>query len=177
MSKKNDIVVGASISSFAIFYLVSASKIRIFRGAGATVINSHTMPMIWGWLLLVLGVALAISGIRSVLQQKKLEIGNSREHTEGMASQTGGVLQFLLDNWVVVGTIGLLAVYILIMKTVGFVLSSTGYLVLQSLLLIRDQRKKKLPFVLLLSIIVSVGTYVLFVRSLNVPLPAGVLFS
>ena len=177
MRIKNDIVVGASISSFAIFYLVSASKVRIFQGAGATVINSQTIPMIWGWLLLILGVALAIKGIQPMLQQKKLEVGNSCEHTEGTAFQTRGVLQFLLDNLVVVGTIVLLVVYILTMKTVGFVLSSTGYLVLQSSLLIRDHRKKKLPFVLLLSIIVSVGTYVLFVRSLNVPLPAGVLFS
>lgn len=177
MSKKNDIVVGASISSFAIFYLVNASKIRVFRGVGATVINSQTIPMIWGWLLLILGVALAIKGIRSVLQQKKMEAAIPIANTEGPASLNQGVLQFFLDNLVVVGTIGLLAVYILIMKTVGFVLASTGYLILQSLLLIRDHRKKKLPFVVLLSVIVSIGTYVLFVRSLNVPLPAGVLFS
>lgn len=70
-------------------------------------------------------------------------------------------------------TMGLVLVYALTMKSVGFILTTFVFMMVQMFVL--KEGKKNWPLMLGISLVMSVGIYFLFTRVFNIMLPAGVL--
>ena len=147
MRKTKDLVTGLAGMGLAIFYLLSAQSIAFFEGTGATALNSRTLPVFWG------------------IRGAKLEAPDSGEEKAAQPRKA---------KIAVPATFVLLALYVLLMKSVGFVLTTIVYLFLQTLVL-TPKGKTRIWFAAALSAVLAVGIYLIFSRLLNVPLPAGIL--
>ena len=60
------------------------------------------------------------------------------------------------------------------MCTLGFMISSVLFLI-ATMLLLTPAEKRNIPLILILSVVVSVGVYYLFVYGLDMVLPRGIL--
>jgi len=175
MQKRNDIASGSTITLAAVFYLVNSKTIKIFQGPGATIINSRTVPMIWGAVLLLLGLVLLLKGMFGYDKRKSIASTISENDISTQQLSKHGLIKILLNNIEVIGTGALLGGYVLILKNVGFILATAGYLFLQILLLGYGKRKKILIHASIIAIFISLGVYLLFVYLLNIRLPSGVV--
>ncbi len=70
-------------------------------------------------------------------------------------------------------TMGLIAVYAVCMKSVGFIISTFVYMMLQMMVL--KEGKKNWVLMIGASLIMSIGIYFIFVNLFDILLPAGVL--
>lgn len=68
----------------------------------------------------------------------------------------------------------ILILYMALMSVLGFMISTALFL-MASMLLLTPAEKRRLPFMIVLSLVVSVGVYYLFVNGLDLVLPAGIL--
>lgn len=161
MRKTKDLVTGLAGMGLAIFYLLSAQSIAFFEGTGATALNSRTLPVFWGICLALLSALLLLRYFCGA----KLEAPDSGEEKAAQPRKA---------KIAVPATFVLLALYVLLMKSVGFVLTTIVYLFLQTLVL-TPKGKTRIWFAAALSAVLAVGIYLIFSRLLNVPLPAGIL--
>ncbi len=69
-------------------------------------------------------------------------------------------------------TILLLAAYVLLFSSVGFILTTAAYLFLQMLILCPEE-KRKLPLLGTISVVTPLFVYILFVHVISMPLPKG----
>ena len=74
----------------------------------------------------------------------------------------------------VLATIASFTIYVFVLKTVGFMISSAVYLTVQMTILATKEKRKILLFAII-GIIVSVVVYFIFRSGLSVMLPAGIL--
>lgn len=161
MHKTKDLVTGLAGMGLAVFYILSARSISVFEGAGATAVNSRTLPIFWGICLALLSALLLLRYFR----------GAKPEASDSPKEKT---VQSRREKYAVPATFVLLALYVLLMKPVGFVLTTIVYLFLQALVL-TPKGKIRIWFTAVLSIVLAIGIYLIFSRLLNVPLPAGIL--
>lgn len=103
-------------------------------------------------------VATALLKLVLIFVQKSSD-SNKKEDTDNL----GGLL-----------TIGALLLYVLTFEIIGFILSTTIYLFLQTTIL-SNEKNRKLGIFLAISVGVSIGIYALFVYVINRPLPVGML--
>jgi putative tricarboxylic transport membrane protein len=163
VERKNDLATGLIFMAFSLFYIWQSYSIKVFEGAGKTVINAGTIPRFWGcFCLLLLSISLVIRGLR--VKKKKT----------GRTSLVGAVLTWTKQNYAVIGTFLLLGTYILLLKDMGFLLITPLYLFAQ-ILLISPPGKKNPLFAAILSVTFSAAAYYLFAHALSVPLPGGLL--
>ena len=71
-------------------------------------------------------------------------------------------------------TMGLIGLYAVAYKPVGYVISTFLFLMIEIMVLIPDKKKWKLPLVV--ALVGSVGIYLLFTQAFNVMLPEGLLY-
>lgn len=162
MNKKN-LISGAVILAYAVFYFASSFSISIFKGAGATAINSATVPRIWGILLILLSGALII---RELPAKKK---NRSAAETDGNVT-AGKTLPFP-----VIGTIALLIFYAVAISRLGFTVTTVVYLILQ-IPLLTPRQNRRYVFSTVFAVLFTLVINWLFVNVLGVPLPAGRLW-
>ena len=74
----------------------------------------------------------------------------------------------------VVATIVVFTAYVLLMKPVGFIITSAVYLFLQMLILCPKEKRNSILFAVI-SVVCAVAIYYIFRNGLNVMLPAGIL--
>lgn len=160
MRKTKDLVTGLAGLALSAFYILCAQSISVFEGVGATAINSRTLPILWGVCLAVLSMLLLLRYFRSPKSEKSAE---KKGKAEPLRAKLAVPATFLL-----------LTLYVLLMKPVGFVLTTGLYLFAQMLVL-APKEKLKTWFAAVLSVVLAVGIYLVFSRLLNVPLPAGIL--
>jgi len=72
------------------------------------------------------------------------------------------------------GTIGLMAVYMLIFEPVGFIVSSALYLFVQMILLSDNKNRNPILFAII-AVALPVAIDALFVYAIHMPLPVGIL--
>jgi len=70
-------------------------------------------------------------------------------------------------------TLGTIAAYIMLLDSVGFVLSTAGYLVIQ-IYILGPRTKASVLLACIFAVVVPLPIYLLFVRGLNLTLPIGV---
>lgn len=158
--KTNDLIIGVVCLLVAIFYLVNAMSIKVFEGEGATFISSRTIPMLWGILMACLSLRLIWRGIKERAK-------SSKEQTKLQEKS-----KWKKENYTVAGTLLLLLLYVVGLYTAGFLVSTVFYLFLQ-ILILTPKGKAHMVLTVLLSVIVTISIYILFVHALHVPLPAG----
>lgn len=71
-------------------------------------------------------------------------------------------------------TIGLMAIYVAVFESVGFLLSSMVYLFAQIMLMSNSENRKPLLFAGI-SVVLPIGVYLLFEYVIQMPLPSGIL--
>lgn len=164
MRSKKDIITGGILAVIAITYIMASFSIKVFEGAGKTVINAGTIPRIWGVCLLILSVILMIrrSGPEKAGEDKTVVM------------KSVAVKTWFYNNYAVAGTLVLMAVYIFLMDKVGYLLDTFVYLFIQ-ILLLSPKKEKNRAAAAGISAAVAIGTCYVFTHLLGVPLPAGVL--
>lgn len=160
MRKTKDLVTGLAGLALSIFYILCARSISVFGGVGATAINSRTLPIFWGVCLAVLSGLLLLRYWKGAKAERPAKDEKTAQPFQAKIA--------------VPATFVLLGLYVLLMKPVGFVLTTGVYLFLQMLVL-APKGKLRPWLAAALSVVLAVGIYLIFSRLLNVPLPAGIL--
>jgi hypothetical protein len=140
--------------------------------------------VVGGLFLLLLGMGAMIGGIR-------LKVGSPTEPQPGFFPFLGGISLtvfasiILFKGWighqqdrVVFGEIGRPALLIVVMIALVAVLDSIGYVIgtfIASGLILRILNVKSWRVLVLTSLCLSIGTYVLFDKLLGIDLPVGIL--
>ena len=146
-----DIVVGCGIALFGIFIIYASTLIT---GGAEHRLPPETFPMVVGFLLLLCGSGLALKSwsIRGVDLAIKWPDGE-------------GVRTILV-------TLASVACYIILLNPLGLPLASFLYISFSIWYL----KRSKWLLAIVISLITSVISYVLFIRLLGLSFPAGFLF-
>lgn len=166
MQYRKDIISGAVIGVFSVVYLLLISDIRIFTGPGAAPLSARFIPAMWGAILFILSLILLFRGLRN----RKA----ARRQAETAARAGFSLRQLWAQNTEVILTFVILAVYIYLLKPVGFLIMSAFYIFAEALVLSK-KGKRRAALTLILAITAAVLIDFVFVRLLYVMLPKGIL--
>ena len=173
----------------AVIYLILASQITVINVFGVTVVSSATIPRILGVLLLILDIIslfqnleelkkakgavkdpLQEAGEKETVENGELDVAQALAEAEALEEDADS------DKMSIVLTIASLAVFSALIQPLGFLISSFIYMVLQSFILtLKEERKKKTVFIIILSAVFSVAVYLIFTRGLGLMLSKGIL--
>ncbi|ABR75201.1 conserved hypothetical protein [Actinobacillus succinogenes 130Z] len=161
---KKDLAVSIFFAVLAISYLYHAQSISVFSPFGQQGPDSKTIPNIIGGLMLFLSVVLFITTLSNWRKTKSLE-------TPALTAEQTKKFPIKL-----VLSLALLSLYIACYQDAGFIVSSITYLILQSIVLLpAEKRKKWILFIIVLSIVFTVSIYYVFSKYLTLFLPVGIL--
>ena len=151
MSKKQvDMMAGS------VFLLIGIMMIYTTKDMKAVVTNDvgpAFLPQVIGGCLIALSIAKLIFAAKS---------GETKSVTNNQLLGKG-LLTILLTG-----------VYVMVFRSVGFIISSMIYLMIQTLLLNQGE-KKSMKTIVAISMIAPIVIYFIFVNLLNLMLPAGIL--
>lgn len=162
-----DLFAGIVFVLLSVVYYVASHGIQSF-GNNSDFISAKTIPTVWAILMLVLAFVLIV---RSLFEMKRLKVS-------GEELWTGrSVKSWFTDHYTVLGTFILLFAYALVLRPVGYLLTTFIYLIIQIILLTEQKKinKKLVVKALILSVVFSILSDYLFVKLLSVPLPSGIL--
>lgn len=158
-TKIRDLLAGALMLGLGLILFITSFSIP----AGASLgLGPSFMPRLMSGVLVLFGILICLDGVRTIRLEK--EESNIRENMQGDYKSVLLTLVFLLA-------------YILLMKPVGFVLATTGYIAAQILLFSRKMnitKQMKIKY-LILSGVSSVVIYLIFTKGFSLLLPAGIL--
>lgn len=163
---KLDIVPGIVLAAFSLFYLANIPQIKVFEGLGATPLNNHFVPYLWGSILLVLSLWLIVRGL-----------GKRKKFLAAGGEVTKFDLKAALSKYrEVIASFVCLTIYVALMDAVGFVIMTIVYLFAQILILTpRENWKKNYVPAAITAVVCGVVLYIIFREMLNVLLPVGIL--
>lgn len=164
MQYKKELVPGIVLTVIAVLYLFFTTQIQPFTGLGATPLTNRFMPFFWGTCLLILSIMLIIRGVR--MRKKELAAGK--------VATSGGFAVFWDDYKEVVLSFILLAIYIAFLESVGFIIMTALY-VFAEILVLTEKSKRNFLVSAIVAVVVAFVLYFIFVKSLNVLLPGGIL--
>ena len=166
MQYRKDIISGAVIGVFSVIYLALISDISIFTGPGAAPLSARFIPAMWGTILLILSLMLLFRGLRN----------RKAAHRQAESVERGGfaLKELWTKNTEVILTFAVLAVYIYLLKPVGFLIMSALYIFAEALILSKKGKRRIVP-ALVLAVAAAVLIDFVFVRLLYVMLPKGIL--
>lgn len=153
--KKKNIGLGVFSIAFGIGMLLLSNGIRDFAAVG---VGAKFFPRIAGIGFILIGVLLVYQ------QRGALANGASTEKAPSYDRSA---------NLSVVLSMGLLAIYLILVPRLGYIISSTIYIFGQTLILNRGAKHHYLRFALI-AIISAAVTYILFVKVFRVMIPAGI---
>ena len=158
--KCKDLVLGCFMLAFSGFYLFFAQQIKTKPKLTPSYASDRIMPTILGILLAILSVLLIVQGV------KRLK-----------APDEGGVKKAdRADTIAVILTFAVIIGYIMIMPTLGFILSTMIYLFLQMLILAPPDKRNYLLFAIV-AVVFTALVFVAFRIGLQQLLPRGVIES
>lgn len=165
MEYKKNLIPGVVLAGFSTAYLIGSCWIKPFTGLGATPLDNRFVPRLWGSILLLLSLVLIWRGVK----QRKEAI----EKNVGKISSGENLAELCKENFEVIASFVMLAVYTALMEPVGFLISTALYLYGEIIVLTRPEKRNYiLPAVV--AVIVAVAVDFVFVRFLSVLLPAGI---
>jgi putative tricarboxylic transport membrane protein len=168
------------------FFLLLAVSLLIYSyffiqiKIDAVGIDSRFFPKLVGWLLSTVSLCIIYSGIKKNLSDKL----QNTDSAENFFPQTGKLsdsnderAKMVIDTTTggsrILLTILLIAIYLIFLDTIGFLISSVSYLILQILLLTSDRKKFFIP-IIASAVIMTVFVYVLFQYGFRLLLPIGI---
>lgn len=153
--KKKELVVGAVMLCAGLFYLILTMNLPR-KGT----IDASTVPY-------VLAVSLCLLGFLQLLGARKA-VRPEADPDEGASSAPA-------DYTTVLKTLALVAIYIALLETVGFLIMTVLYLYAQFIVLTpHDQKVKHLSYAIT-AVIASIAIYFTFRHGFDLLLPAGFL--
>lgn len=158
IKNKKDFWLGIVFAVFGIVYLIGAVQLP-FKGVDA--LGAGFLPKIIGILAIVCGAILAVTN----LEKAAKETGSEKE---------GEVQEWKTDYKRVVLSLILLTVSVLLLDYVGFIIIGAVYLFLQIMILSPKEKMRPVIYAVI-SIVLSIAVYLLFVRAFHVMLPNGIL--
>lgn len=159
IKKYQDVISGVAMFLLAAAYLAGSFQIRSY---GDAAVDSRFFPQLLSGMLLMLSIVQIIGAIRSI-DAKSHEKNNSSEKTQP---------QF---NLKVILTLATIAVYISLINLAGFIVSSTLFLIAQTMIM--APKKEWRPFLTIaVSAAFSCAVYFIFVYGFQLVLPEGAIF-
>lgn len=178
--QNKELLVGVIFLVVGIVYFALAFTIPIYDAyGGSSVVDSAFVPKVVGILLIVLSILQLVFALRASKSAPAAE-------THVRPAETADEDKFKVEDWdddaanrnadtkALVAIFAILIVYMALMSTLGFMISSALFL-FATMMLLTPKEKRKLPVIIILSVIVAVGVYYLFVYGLDMVLPAGIL--
>jgi hypothetical protein len=169
-SERKEVLIGVVVGATAVFYLISSGFIP---QKAAVSINANVVPNIYGIILAALAaLQVAVSVKKWVDSRKKEASADDLPQQTGPGKNLGkrsGIVNVAL-------VAALIIVYCLVLRILGFILSSIGMLYGLSMLLTPDYAKKRYVVCAIFSILLPVVTYYVFNNALNLLMPRGILF-
>lgn len=163
---KQDIIPGVILALFSIAYLCLVPTITEFKGLGSTPLTNRFIPYLWGSALLILSLWVLVRGL---LKRKRFL-------AEGGQIKKSSLKSVLMEYREVVASFVVLAIYVAIMKVVGFAISTTLYVFFQIQILTPKEKWKKARIPAVITAVLTGGLlFYIFRYLLNVLLPVGIL--
>jgi len=117
-------------------------------------------------------VAIGIFIFSGILLRNSLKELKNKDTKENSNAQEGDNPQ--INYACLLGSVALMIVYLLLLNSVGFLIMTTGYIVLQISLLADKSERNILKF-FIIAVISSVAIYYIFRSIFHVMLPSGIL--
>jgi len=167
--------VGVFFLCFAVFYIISSRNINTFSPFGHKALDSKSLPQLLGWLMIVLSIVLIVTSY--VKSKKNVAVVPEKQEKKAVEMVTVLGKQLPKVSAYLVACCGLIALYTLFFRSLGFVVSTTLFLFLLTLLLApKDKRTgKMIVFYAVFSVVFTVILYLLFTRAIAMMLPHGIL--
>ena len=163
---KQDIIPGIVLMIFSIGYLAMTPSIVEFKGMGSTPLTNRFTPYLWGGALLVLSVWILVRGL---LKRKKFL-------AEGGQIKKTSLMGVLKEYREVVASFIALAIYVGLMKFLGFAISTALYVFAQIIILTPKEKWKGTVVPAVITAVLTGGVlFYIFRYLLNVLLPVGIL--
>lgn len=155
--KYKELILGCVMTAFAIFYCVMSTQIK----QKPDVIGAATVPYILAAIMGLLGVLQLCAGVKAM-----------RGFSAEKAAQEKPADS---DSATLLKTIVLIVAYLLLLRPLGFIISTFLYLFFQFITLTPVERKPKLWLYALIAVLVSVVVYLGFRYGLQLILPQGLI--
>lgn len=183
---KREVQIGIFFLVLATAYIIGTFGISTFTPFGNRGLDSRSIPQLIGVLVIILSIAHIIQVILREKQVKALLKNEQEEDTlvcdedevACIQPPTGTIIERIdrVFSIKLLLSFVYLILYIAAYQPAGFILSSTGFLIAESLLLVKkEERKRWRTFIILFSIGASVLIYFIFTRYLTLFLPSGIL--
>ena len=137
-------------------------------------IGSDFMPKVVTVLGFVCTMKVFLEQVGIALKERKAIIAAGGDPRIHLFDGQKHPISYYVHKYITIITLVFIAIYIWLMKPLGFILSTMIYLFAQ-IMLIAPSEKRKPVFILILSVLVSVALYAVFVKGFSVMLPAGIL--
>lgn len=180
LMQNKELLVGVIFLVVGIAYFALAFTIPSYDAyGGSSVVDSSFVPKVVGILMIVLSVMQLLIASKSSKNAPTVEASAKPEET----AEEGG--EFKVEDWddaanrnadtkALVAIFLILIVYMALMSVLGFMISSALFL-FATMMLLTPKQKRKLPIMIILSVVVAVGVYYLFVYGLDMVLPTGMI--
>lgn len=150
--KLADTVINIFLVIVGVVFFIASQKIEVGAAMGQ---GGDFMPKVCSTVWLIISILLLVFNIKADIPPR----------AEGIRLKT-----FL-------ATLGLLLVYVIALKPIGFVICSMVYMFLQMLLFVPEDKrtKKNLIIFAVISVVAPIAINALFVNVFSLILPAGIL--
>jgi putative tricarboxylic transport membrane protein len=152
--KYKELIIGLIVMVFGGLYITQTFSITKY---GDAVVDSRFIPQLLGGLLVFLGVIQIINGIKGLSKINETQSQNS----------------FKVDKRVLLTLVNVI-VYISLLKSIGFLIMTMAFTILQIIILSNEKKPKYLNMIII-SIIFSISIYIIFVKGFSLTLPSGIL--
>lgn len=181
--KYRETLIGIGFFIFGLIYFALSFTIDSYAGyGGSSVVDSKFMPQFVGVLLMLLGILQAVSAYKKMRRSDHVNEDTVQDASQAtkeadqinIADYDDDAASRGADNKSLVLIFAFLLIYLALMTVLGFILSTALYLI-ATMLLLTPKEKRNIPLMLIITVVVSVGVYFLFVEGLSLILPAGIL--
>ncbi|WFA08536.1 tripartite tricarboxylate transporter TctB family protein [Tissierella sp. Yu-01] len=153
---KKETLIGVGMILFGVFYILSTLTIK--KVANVTV-GAEFIPRIYAYVIIILGlIQVAISYPKE--KGKTPETNKAKEETDGK----NVLLAFLA-----------ILIYVVIMKPIGYIISSILFLFTMCIIITPVYKKKNYIGYLIFAVALSVITFYIFKKLMFLALPMGIL--
>lgn len=177
--KRKEVLSSIFFAVLSIVYSCGTFSIRGYNAFGVTVLTSASVPRALAVILFLLSCLHCYASLRVRKEDEVASSSNDEVHgvnikkeleqAEKNESDTGNVC-----TTDVVLTVVFLILYIVGLANLGFIISTIFYIFMQSELMTKKtDRKRSIPWCVVLSIIVTITIYYLFNNLLALMLPVG----
>lgn len=167
MKNKKQLIVSITFLLLGIAYFIGTFFIKEYSGYGTQSVDSSFVPKILGVLMIGLSVFLLV---QTLLENKRAEATTQVEST---IPDDDEVVK-TADNKSFIIILVMMIIYLALMESLGFIITTAAFMIC-SIFFLTPKEKRNIPLTLILSLVMAVGSYYLFVYSLGLMLPAGIL--